>query len=108
MIGEDVHVAIDPEAPDPAYLEAAVRLARLLALMKLGERDIEVDARAIGRALTGVREQLEAIRSMKTQLTSVAGVARNVSEALDGLRTGILARVAEAEAELKVAAAAAA
>ena len=103
VIGEDVHVVIDPDAPDPAYLEAAVRLARLLALVKLAERDVEVDARAIGRALTGVREQLEAIRSIKTQLTSVASVARNVSESLDGLRAGILARVAEAEAELKVA-----
>jgi hypothetical protein len=106
--GDDVHVVVDPDAPDPAYLEAAVRLARLLALVKLGDREIEVDARAIGRALTGVREQLEVIRALKTQLTSVAGVAKNVAEGLDGLRAGILARVAEAEAELKAAATAAA
>jgi hypothetical protein len=102
--GEDVHVVVDPDAPDPAYLEAAVRLARLLALLKLGEREVEVDARAIGRALTGVREQLEAIRALKTQLTSVASVARSVSDGLDTLRTGILARVGEAEAELRVVA----
>jgi hypothetical protein len=104
--GEDVHVVVDPDAPDPAYLEAAVRLARLLALVKLGERDVDVDAAAIGRALTGVREQLEAIRGLKTQLTSMATVTKSVAEGLDGLRTGILARVAEAEAELRVAAAA--
>jgi hypothetical protein len=54
-----------------------------------------------------VREQLEVIRALKTQLTSVAGVAKNVSDGLDGLRAGILARVAEAEAELKAADAAA-
>ncbi len=107
VVGEDVHVVVDPEAPDDAYLEAAIRLARLLALAKLGERDVEVDARAIGRALSGVKEQLEAIRALKTQLTSVSNVTKSVAEGLDSMRAGILARVAEAEAELKVAAAAA-
>ena len=100
--GEDVHVVVDPDAPDPAYLEAAVRLARLLALVKLGERDVEVDAQAIGRALAGVKEQLEAIRALKTQLTSVANVTKSVADGLDAMRAGILARVAEAEAELRV------
>ena len=100
--GEDVHVVVDPDAPDPAYLEAAVRLARLLALVKLGDRDVEVDARAIGRALAGVKEQLEAIRALKTQLTSVANVTRSVADGLDAMRAGILARVGEAEAELRV------
>lgn len=100
--GDDVHVVVDPEAPDRAYLEAAVRLARLLALATLGEREVEVDAQAIGRALTGVREQLDAIRGMKSQLTSVANVTRQVADALDGMRAGILARVAEAEQELQV------
>ena len=46
--------------PDTAYLEAAIRLARLLALATLREREVDVDAAAIGRALAGVREQLEA------------------------------------------------
>jgi hypothetical protein len=100
--GDDVHVVVDPDAPDPAYLEAAVRLARLLALAKLGDRDIEVDAQAVGRALAGVREQLEAIRALKTQLTSVANVTRSVAEGLDAMRAGILARVNEAEAELRL------
>jgi hypothetical protein len=100
--GEDVHVVVDPDAPDPAYLEAAVRLARVLALVKLGERDVEVDARAIGRALAGVKEQLEAIRGLKTQLTSVANVTKSVADGLDAMRAGILARVGEAEAELRV------
>jgi len=102
MVGDDVHVVVDPEAPDGAYLEAAVRLARLLALATLQDRDVDVDAAAIGRALAGVREQLEAIRALKSQLTSVSTATKAVWTGLDTLRTGILARVAEAEAELRV------
>jgi ribosomal 50S subunit-associated protein YjgA (DUF615 family) len=103
MVGDDVHVVVDPEAPDTAYLEAAVRLARLLALAQLEEREVEVDAAAVGRALAGVREQLEAIRALKAQLTSVSNATKAVWNGLDQLRTGILARVAEAEAELRIA-----
>lgn len=102
LVGEDVHVVVDPETPDPAYLEAALRLARLLALAQLEDREVDVDAAAIGRALAGVREQLEAIRALKTQLTSVSNATKAVWTGLDTLRTGILARVAEAEAELRV------
>ncbi len=102
MVGDDVHVVVDPELPDAAYLEAAVRLARLLALAQLQDREVEVDAAAIGRALAGVREQLEAIRALKTQLTSVSNATKAVWTGLDTLRTGILTRVAEAEAELRV------
>ena len=102
MVGDDVHVVVDPEAPDLAYLEAAVRLARLLALASLQEHEVDVDAAAIGRALAGVREQLDAIRALKTQLTSVSNATKAVWTGLDTLRNGILARVAEAEAELRV------
>ena len=83
--------------------DTAVRLARLLAIATLQEREVDVDAAAIGRALAGVREQLEAIRALKTQLTSVSNATKAVWTGLDTLRTGILARVAEAEAELRVA-----
>jgi hypothetical protein len=102
LVGEDVHVVVDPEAPDGTYLEAAVRLARLLALAQLQEREVDIDAAAVGRALAGVREQLEAIRALKTQLTSVSNATKAVWTGLDTLRTGILARVAEAEAELRL------
>ena len=108
MVGDDVHVVVDPEAPDTAYLEAAIRLARLLALATLREREVDVDAAAIGRALAGVREQLEVVRAMKVQLTSVSTATQAVSTSLDALRTGILTRVAEAEAELRLQGAAAA
>ena len=50
-----------------------------------------------------MREQLDAIRALKTQLTSVSNATKAVWTGLDTLRTGILARVAEAEAELRIA-----
>jgi hypothetical protein len=97
----DVYCVLDPAAPDPATLEAAVRLARLMALQTLHERDVEVDAAAIAKALNGVREQLETLRSLKLTLTSIGTSARDVHSGLDRLRDGILARLTEAEAELR-------
>jgi hypothetical protein len=97
----DVYCVVDPAAPDAATLEAAVRLARLLALQTLRERDVEVDAAAIAKALNGVREQLETLRSLKLTLTSIGTSARDVYAGLDKLRDGILARLTEAEAELR-------
>jgi hypothetical protein len=104
MVGEDVYCVVDPEAPEPATLEAAIRLARLLALASLAERDMTVDAAAIGAALTAVREQLELVRQLKSQLTSIANTTRTVSTGLDEMRATILARVTEAEAEIRTAA----
>jgi hypothetical protein len=103
IIGDDVYCIIDPAAPDAATLEAAVRLARLLALASLDERDVEVDAAAIGAALTAIREQLETVRTLKTQVTSISNTARTVWAGIDAMRAGILARVAEAEAEIRSA-----
>jgi len=97
----DVYCVIDPAAPDAATLEAAVRLARLLALQTLRERNVEVDAAAVEEALKGVREQLETIRALKATLTSIGTSARDVNSGLDKLRDGILVRIAEAEAELR-------
>lgn len=99
----DVYAVIDPECPDPAVLEAAVRFARLLAIASLREREVEVDAEAIGAALTGIREQLELVRALKSTLTSVVNSTKDVQTGLDRLRDAILARVAEAEAELRAA-----
>ena len=102
IVGEDVHCVIDPADPDPAVLEAAVRLARLLALASLDEHEVEVDAAAIGAALTAIREQLELVRGLKVQVTSISNTARAVWAGIDAMRTSILARVAEAEAEIRV------
>ena len=97
----DVYCVVDPAAPDQTTLETAVRLARLLALQTLRERDVEVDAAAIAKALNGVREQLETLRSLKLTLTSIGTSAKEVYSGLDKLRDGILARLTEAEAELR-------
>jgi hypothetical protein len=97
----DVYCVVDPATPDAATLEAAVRLARLLAVQSLRQRDVEVDAAAIAEALKGVREQLELVRALKQTLTSIGTSAKDVHAGLDKLRDGILARLADAEAELR-------
>src|SRR6187399_41021 len=102
LVGDDVYCVIDPDDPDPATLEAAIRLARLLALASLVEHEVEVDAAAIAAALTAIREQLEVIRTLKAQLTSISNATKAVWSGLDTMRSNILARVGEAEAEIRV------
>ncbi len=97
----DVYCVIDPESPDQGTLEAAVRLARLLALVSLREQAVEVDGSAIATALEGVREQLDLVKGLKSTLTSIGNSSRDVAAGLDRLRDGVIARVAEAEAELR-------
>lgn len=103
MLGDDVICVVDADADDGSALEAGVRLARLLALRTLAESAGEVDVEALGKALTGIREELDAVRSMKTQLTSVRNLAQQVNDSLEGLRMRVLGRVVEAEAELRPA-----
>jgi hypothetical protein len=98
----DVYCVVDPAAADPATLEAAVRLARLLALQTLRSHDVEVDAAAVTEALKGIREQLETLRALKVTLTAIGTSAKDVYAGLDRLRDGILARLTEAETELRV------
>jgi hypothetical protein len=97
----DVYCVIDPAAPDIATLEAAVRLARLLACATLVEREVEVNAVAVATALEGIREQLDMIKTLKSQLTSIGTATKAVWAGLDTLRSGVLARVSEAELELR-------
>jgi hypothetical protein len=104
LVGGDVYCVIDPDAPEPATLEAAIKLARLLALASLAEREVAVDAAAIGSALTAIREQLEVVRQLKSQLTSISNATKAVWTGLDTMRAGILARVSEAESEIRTAA----
>ncbi len=101
LVGDDVYCVIDPDDPDTATLEAAVRLARLLALASLAEHEVEVDAAAIAAALTAIREQLEVVRTLKAQLTSIMTSTKAVWTGLDTMRASILARVTEAETELR-------
>ncbi len=101
--GGDVYCVIDPADPDPATLEAAVRLARLMALASLREQRTEIDGEAIREALTAVRAELDAIKGIKSTLTSIATSTASVQACLDRLRESILARIAEAEAEIRLA-----
>ena len=100
LVGDDVYCVIDPDDPERATLEAAVRLARLVALTSLVEHEVEVDPAAIGAALTAIREQLEVVRTLKSQLTSISNATKAVWTGLDSMRATILARVAEAESEI--------
>jgi len=100
LVGDDVYCVIDPDDPERATLEAAVRLARLVALTSLVEHEVEVDPAAIGTALTAIREQLEVVRTLKSQLTSISNATKAVWTGLDSMRATILARVAEAESEI--------
>jgi hypothetical protein len=99
----DVYCVLDPAAPDAATLEVAVRLARLLALNSLRETEADIDSGAIREALAGIREQLDLIKGLKANLTSISGAASGVSTGLDRLRDNVIARVVEAEAELGAA-----
>ena len=98
----DVYCAIDPAAPEPATLEAAVRLARLLALSTVRERGDDIDGTAVHEALERVGAELDALRGLKTRLTTIGTAAKAVNAGLDQLRDGIVARIAEAEGELKL------
>jgi hypothetical protein len=92
---------VDPDAPDVATLSAAVRLARLYALASLHGREREIDAARVLQAVAAVRNELDAIRGLKTQLTSIGRVAGEVTQGLDRVRDSVLARVVEAETELR-------
>ena len=61
-----------PRRSRSGHARGGVRLARLLALASLVEHEVEVDAAAIAAALTAIREQLEVVRQLKTQLTSIS------------------------------------
>ncbi len=96
----DVYCVIDPARPDAATLEAAVRLARLLALATVRDNGAAVDAAALSETMAAIREQLEAVRTMKTNLTQIGSTANTVAGSLDRMREGILAQIVRAEREL--------
>ena len=105
--GGDVYCVVDPADPDVATLEAALRLARLLAIASLRDAAAEIDGEAVRAALAGIRAELDALKAIKSTLTSIATSATGLHGSLDRVRDCILARVAEAEAEIRAARAAA-
>ncbi len=96
----DVYAVIDPADPDVATLQAAVRLARLLALASLRESQAEVDLTEVRAALTAIRECLEVVRGLKVQLTTIGTTSAGVSTGLDKLREAILAWITRAERDI--------
>lgn len=101
--GDDVWCVLDPEAVEPAMFEAAVRMARYLALASLATRETEADTTAIAQALASIREQLDQIRNLKSQLTSIGNATKAVWGGLDTLRSGVIEQVARAEAAIRAA-----
>ena len=96
-----VFAVIDPQSPDLATLSAAVRLARLHALASIAVQTTEVDTARIAAALAALKTEFDAVRALKVSLTSIKSTADNVATGLDRLRDQVLARVAEAESQLK-------
>lgn len=103
MVGADVFATYDAEADEAVALEAAYRTARILALLTLRDAAVELDAEAVARSLDDLTRQVEVVRSLKTKLTHIGSTAREVSDALDLLRAGVLRSVKDLEAQLAVA-----
>jgi hypothetical protein len=98
----DVYCAVDPQHPEPANLEAAVRLARLLALASVRDEGADIDRAAVHDALARISAELDAVRGLKTKLTTIGSAAKAVSAGLDQLRDGVIARLGEVETELRL------
>jgi hypothetical protein len=95
-----VFCVIDPAAPDLSILNAALRLCRLHAIASLTESSDQFDVNRVAAAVAAVRTELDAIRRLKVQLTSIRHTATEVTAGLDRLRDQVLARVSDAEALL--------
>jgi hypothetical protein len=102
LVGSDVFATYDPETDDAVALEAAYRTARILALMTLRDASVRLDAEAVARSLDDLGRQVDVVRSLKTKLTHIGSTAREVSDALDLLRAGVLRSVKELETQLAV------
>jgi hypothetical protein len=103
MVGSDVFATYDPEADDAVALEAAYRAARILALLTLRGAEVRIDTDSVARSLDDLSRQVEVVRGLKTKLTHIGSTAREVSDALDLLRAGVLRSVKEIEGQLQVA-----
>jgi hypothetical protein len=93
LVGNDVYAVYDPEVDDGVGLEAAFRVARVMALLTLRDTDGQVDVAAIGEALQDVQFAVDNVRKMKARLTTIGSAAQEVSGLLDDLRERVLASV---------------
>ena len=92
---------VDPDDPDQAALTAAVKLARLYAIATLVRDEERIDVARLLGAMTAIKTELDALRRLKVQLTSIRSTAGEVALGLDRLKEQLLARVADAEAQLQ-------
>ena len=102
MVGPDVYATYDPETDDATALEAAYRVARILALLTLRDAQVQLDAEAVTRSLEDLTRQVDCVRGLKTKLTHIGSTAREVADALDLLRAGVLRSVKDLESQLAV------
>jgi len=101
--GDDVWAVLDPDAVEPTLFEAAVRMARYLALASLAGRETHEDTATVVQALASIREQVDQVRNLKSQLTSIGNATKAVWAGLDTLRSGVLDQVLRAESAIRPA-----
>jgi hypothetical protein len=96
-----VFCVVDPDNADQVSLEAAIKLARLYAVATLVEHEDAIDPVRVLAIVSAIKTELEALRGLKMQLTSMSKAAVEVNAGLDRLRDAILARVSDAETQLR-------
>jgi hypothetical protein len=101
VIGSDVYCVYDPEADDSVALEAAVRLARALALASLRESSVQLDVPAVQEALADIQRAVGEVQGMKVRLTSISKAAGEVSGLLDTMRLAVVRSIKDVEAQLE-------
>jgi hypothetical protein len=101
LVGNDVWCVLDPEGDDTTALEAAVRLARVLALTTLREAPMQLDVHEVQDALRDITAEIQRVQSMKTKLSSIGTVAQEVSAALDEMRAGVNRHLRRVEDQLR-------
>ncbi len=102
LIGSDVYCVYDPEAGDAVALEAAVRLARALAIASLRASSVQLDVAAVQESLADIVRQVGEVQGMKARLTSISTAATDISRTLDTMRIGVLRGVKDVETQLEV------
>ena len=93
LVGSDVYAVYDPEADGGVGLEAAFRVARVMALLTLRETGGQVDVAAVGEALQDVQFAVDNVRKMKARLTNIGSAAQEISALLDEMRERVLGSV---------------
>jgi hypothetical protein len=96
-----VFCVVDPDDADQVSLAAAIKLARLYAVATLVEHEDAIDPARVLAIVSAIKTELEALRGLKMQLTSMSKAAGEVNTGLDRLRDAILARVSDAETQLR-------